>query len=48
VNDTKATWGLKSLLRNPLERWMGLFYDREFGGDLEKGLGKLKAIAEKP
>jgi Polyketide cyclase / dehydrase and lipid transport len=48
VNDTKVTWGFKSLLRNPLERWMGLLYDREFGEDLEKGLGKLKAIAEKP
>src|SRR5207247_6102947 len=47
VNDTKATWGLKSLLRNPLERWMGLLYDREFGEELEKGLGRLKARAEK-
>jgi uncharacterized protein YndB with AHSA1/START domain len=46
-SDTKITWGLKSLLRNPIERWMGLLYDREFGPDLEKGLAKLKVIAEK-
>lgn len=48
ANDTSVTWGFRSLLRNPLERWMGLLYDREFGEDLKKGLGKLKAIAEKP
>lgn len=47
-NDTSVTWGFKSLLRNPLERWMGLLFDRSFGPDNEKGLAKLKAIAEKP
>ncbi len=46
-SDTKVTWGFKSLLRNPLERWMGLFFDRWIGADYEKGLAKLKAIAEK-
>jgi uncharacterized protein YndB with AHSA1/START domain len=46
-NDTSVTWGFKSLLRNPLERWMGLVYDRVFGPDNEKGLAKLKAIVEK-
>jgi hypothetical protein len=48
ANDTKVTWGFKSLLRNPLERWMGLLYDREIGADYEKGLAKLKEIAERP
>ncbi|WP_119391152.1 SRPBCC family protein [Taklimakanibacter lacteus] len=46
-NDTSVTWGFKSLLRNPLERWMGLLFDRWIGADYEKGLAKLKAIAEK-
>lgn len=48
ANDTKVTWGFKSLLRNPLERWMGLLFDRWIGADYEKGLAKLKALAEKP
>lgn len=47
-SDTKVTWGFKSLLRNPLERWMGLLFDRWIGADYEKGLAKLKEIAEKP
>lgn len=47
-NDTKVTWGFKSLLRNPLERWMGLLFDRWIGADYEKGLAKLKVLAEKP
>lgn len=48
ASDTKVVWGFKSLLRNPLERWMGLLYDREIGADYEKGLAKLKEIAERP
>jgi hypothetical protein len=47
ANDTKVTWGFKSLLRNPLERWTGLLFDRWIGADYEKGLAKLKALAEK-
>jgi len=47
-NDTSVTWGFKSLLHNPLERWMGLLFDRWIGADYEKGLAKLKAVAEKP
>lgn len=48
ANDTKVTWGFKSLLRSPLERWMGfLLYDREIGADYEKGLARLKTLAEK-
>ena len=46
-NDTSVTWGFKSLLRNPLERWMGLLFDRWIGADYEKGLAKLKAVVEK-
>lgn len=45
--DTGVTWGFKAPLTNPLERWMGLFYGRWVGGDYEKGLAKLKAVAEK-
>ncbi|MFZ5676054.1 MAG: SRPBCC family protein [Pseudomonadota bacterium] len=45
--DTKVIWGFKSLLRNPLERWMGLLFDRWIGADYEKGLAKLKTLAEK-
>jgi hypothetical protein len=48
ASDTKVTWGFKSLLRNPLERWMGLLFDRWIGADYEKGLAKLKTIAEQP
>ena len=48
ANATKVTWGFKSLLRNPLERWMGLMFDRWIGADYEKGLAKLKLIAERP
>jgi hypothetical protein len=47
ANDTKVTWGFKSLLSNPLERWIGLLFDRWIGADYEKGLAKLKSIAEK-
>jgi hypothetical protein len=45
--DTGVTWGFKSLLNNPLERWLGLMYGRWVGADYEKGLAKLKAVAEK-
>lgn len=47
ANETRVTWGFKTLLHNPLERWMGLLYDRTFGPDNEKGLARLKALAEK-
>ena len=45
---TGVTWGFKSTLNNPMERWFGLFFDRWIGADYEKGLLKLKAVAEKP
>ena len=43
-----VTWGLKAVLSNPMERWFGLIFDRMIGPDFEKGLAKLKAVAEKP
>jgi hypothetical protein len=46
-SDTGVTWGFKAPLANPLERWMGLMYGRWVGADYEKGLAKLKAVAEK-
>jgi uncharacterized protein YndB with AHSA1/START domain len=45
---TGVTWGFKSALNNPMERWFGLMFDRWIGADYEKGLAKLKAVAEKP
>ena len=45
---TAVTWGFKTELRNPLERWFGLMFNRWIGADYEKGLLKLKAVAEKP
>jgi uncharacterized protein YndB with AHSA1/START domain len=45
---TKATWGFKSKLDGIAARWFGLMFDRWIGADYEKGLAKLKAVAEKP
>ena len=45
---TKATWGFKSKLDGVAARWFGLMFDRWIGADYEKGLAKLKAVAEKP
>lgn len=44
---TGVTWGFKSQLNGLVERWMGLLFDRWIGADYEKGLAKLKALAEK-
>ena len=44
---THVIWGFRAPLGNPLERWMGLLYDKWIGADYEKGLIKLKALAEK-
>jgi uncharacterized protein YndB with AHSA1/START domain len=44
---TGVTWGFKSHLDNLVERWFGLLFDRWIGADYEKGLAKLKALAEK-
>ena len=46
---TTVTWGFDSDLGfNPLARYFGLFFERWIGPDYEKGLAKLKALAEKP
>jgi uncharacterized protein YndB with AHSA1/START domain len=46
--NTAVTWGFKSALANPVERWTGLLFDRWIGADYEKGLAKLKRVAESP
>jgi hypothetical protein len=45
---TKATWGFKSRLDGIAARWFGLTLDKKIGADYEKGLAKLKAVAERP
>jgi uncharacterized protein YndB with AHSA1/START domain len=44
---TETTWGFKMKLDGVLNRWMGLAMDRFIGPDYEKGLARVKAIAEK-
>jgi uncharacterized protein YndB with AHSA1/START domain len=45
---TKAVWGFTSpKLEGVTMKWMGLMFDRMVGPDYEKGLGRLKALAEK-
>lgn len=45
---TRVTWGLDADLGgNPLDRWMGLLFDRMLGKDYETGLASLKALAER-
>lgn len=44
---TLVTWTLEmDLGANPLFRYMGLFMDRLIGPDFERGLSRLKALAE--
>ncbi len=44
---TRLTWQFQSELGvNPFERWMGVLYDRWIGADYEKGLRKLRNLAE--
>ena len=45
---TKATWAFKSNLDGIPAKWFGLMFDRWIGADYERGLAKLKAVAEKP
>lgn len=45
---TAVTWGFKATATGVLDRWMSLMFDRWVGADYEKGLAKLKALAEKP
>jgi uncharacterized protein YndB with AHSA1/START domain len=44
---TSATWGFKMKLDGVLDRWMGLMMDRFVGPDYDRGLAKVKALAEK-
>ncbi|MGQ0485433.1 MAG: SRPBCC family protein [Hyphomicrobiales bacterium] len=44
---TAVTWGFKTELKGALERWFGLMFDRWVGADYERGLARLKALAEK-
>ena len=49
ASSTKVTWLFENDVgSNPVMRWMGLMFDSWIGADYEKGLGKLKALAEKP
>lgn len=45
---TRATWSFRAKLDGIAARWFGLMFDRWIGADYEKGLAKLKAVAEKP
>ena len=44
---TKVTWSFQSALPGVIDRWAGLMMDRQVGGEYEKGLAGLKALAEK-
>ena len=44
---TRATWSFDmDLGMNPVMRWMGLMIDGPIGADYEKGLSRLKSLAE--
>ena len=45
---TKATWWFSTQADGIVMRWLGLMFDRWIGADYEKGLTRLKAVAEKP
>lgn len=40
-------WEFSAKSSGVLERWLSLMYDKWIGADYEKGLGRLKALAEK-
>jgi len=44
---TKVTWAMEGELGYPIGRYMGLMMDGMLGSNFEKGLAKLKTIAEK-
>ncbi|NJR44311.1 SRPBCC family protein [bacterium] len=47
-NSTKVVWHMDANMgNNPISRWFGLAMDGMIGADYEKGLNKLKEIAEK-
>jgi len=43
---TKVTWGLDATMNSPFERWLGLWLDEAVGAEYERGLLRLKALAE--
>jgi uncharacterized protein YndB with AHSA1/START domain len=45
---TNVTWTFKSDLDGIPAKWFGLMFDRWIGADYEKGLFKLKTVAEAP
>ncbi|MCX7305132.1 MAG: SRPBCC family protein [Hyphomicrobiales bacterium] len=45
---TKVTWTFNSNLEGIPAKWFGLMFDRWIGADYEKGLAKLKMVAETP
>jgi hypothetical protein len=45
---TAVVWGFKSDVGGIMERWTSLMFDKWIGADYEKGLAKLKAVAERP
>ncbi|WP_273455962.1 SRPBCC family protein [Nevskia ramosa] len=46
-NGSLVTWSMDSELgSNPIHRYFGLMMDKYIGQDYEKGLGRLKALAE--
>jgi uncharacterized protein YndB with AHSA1/START domain len=49
ASGTRVTWGFDSDLGfNPIARYFGMMADDVIGPDYEKGLARLKAIAETP
>ncbi len=44
---TRVTWVFQSTLPGVIDRWAGLGIDRSVGGEYEKALRNLKALAEK-
>lgn len=45
---TNVTWTFMSVLEGIPAKWFGPMFDRWIGPDYERGLNKLKAVAEKP
>jgi uncharacterized protein YndB with AHSA1/START domain len=43
---TRVSWQFDAALRNIIERWFGLLFDRMIGPDFEKGLANLKVYIE--
>jgi uncharacterized protein YndB with AHSA1/START domain len=44
---TRVTWSFHTSLDGIVARWFGLMFDRWIGADYEKGLERLKLVAEK-